>query len=177
LNAPAQRTPYGKPDLSGFWMPDNPTKYLLNLAAAGIKLSFEPIDKKQGFSLSRSACPLPNCLIAPVLTQVTDEFSSTSRPTRLSKICADEPAILVLIETSYSNQENQSTAGLESPLGRSQVRRVYLTSTARDSSTTSRKLGNLKELLQRAANPTTTWELPATPSMVTKPPCISTAIC
>ena len=33
LNAPAQRTPYGKIDLSGFWMPENPTKYLLNLAA------------------------------------------------------------------------------------------------------------------------------------------------
>ena len=33
LNAPAQRTPYGKPDLSGFWMPENPTKHLLNLAA------------------------------------------------------------------------------------------------------------------------------------------------
>jgi hypothetical protein len=25
MNAPAQRTPYGKPDLSGFWMPENPT--------------------------------------------------------------------------------------------------------------------------------------------------------
>ena len=33
LNAPAPRTPYGKPDLSGFWMPENPTKHLLNLAA------------------------------------------------------------------------------------------------------------------------------------------------
>src|SRR6478736_8690072 len=33
LNAPAQRTSYGKPDLSGFWMPENPTKHLLNLAA------------------------------------------------------------------------------------------------------------------------------------------------
>src|SRR5580700_10545720 len=33
LNAPAQRTPYGKPDLSGFWLPENVTKYLLNLAA------------------------------------------------------------------------------------------------------------------------------------------------
>lgn len=33
LNAPAQRTSYGKPDLSGFWLPENPTKYLLNLAA------------------------------------------------------------------------------------------------------------------------------------------------
>jgi len=33
LNAPAQRTSYGKPDLSGFWMPDDPVKYLLNLAA------------------------------------------------------------------------------------------------------------------------------------------------
>ena len=32
-NAPAVRTSYGKPDLSGFWMPENPTKYLLNLAA------------------------------------------------------------------------------------------------------------------------------------------------
>ena len=27
------RTSYGKIDLSGFWMPENPTKYLLNLAA------------------------------------------------------------------------------------------------------------------------------------------------
>jgi hypothetical protein len=33
LNAPAQRTSYGKPDLSGFWMPENLTKNLLNLAA------------------------------------------------------------------------------------------------------------------------------------------------
>ena len=33
MNAPAVRTSYGKPDLSGFWMPENPTKYLLNLAA------------------------------------------------------------------------------------------------------------------------------------------------
>src|SRR5438874_5523943 len=33
LDAPAQRTSYGKPDLSGFWMPENATKHLLNLAA------------------------------------------------------------------------------------------------------------------------------------------------
>jgi hypothetical protein len=33
LNAPTQRTSYGKPDLSGFWMPENPVKHLLNLAA------------------------------------------------------------------------------------------------------------------------------------------------
>jgi hypothetical protein len=33
LNAPTQRTSYGKPDLSGFWMPKDRTKYLLNLAA------------------------------------------------------------------------------------------------------------------------------------------------
>src|ERR1044071_4557503 len=33
LNAPPQRTSYGKIDLSGFWMPENPTKHLLNLAA------------------------------------------------------------------------------------------------------------------------------------------------
>jgi hypothetical protein len=33
LNAPAQRTSYGKPDLSGFWMPEPQTKYLLSLAA------------------------------------------------------------------------------------------------------------------------------------------------
>ena len=33
LNAPPQRTSYGKIDLSGFWMPENPTRYLLNLAA------------------------------------------------------------------------------------------------------------------------------------------------
>jgi hypothetical protein len=33
LNAPTQRTSYGKPDLSGFWMPEDRTKYLLNLAA------------------------------------------------------------------------------------------------------------------------------------------------
>jgi len=26
-------TPYGKPDLSGFWMPENATRHLLNLAA------------------------------------------------------------------------------------------------------------------------------------------------
>ena len=33
LKAPPQRTSDGKIDLSGFWMPENPTKYLLNLAA------------------------------------------------------------------------------------------------------------------------------------------------
>jgi hypothetical protein len=33
LNAPARRGPDGKPDLSGFWMPTNPVKHLLNLAA------------------------------------------------------------------------------------------------------------------------------------------------
>jgi hypothetical protein len=33
LNAPTQKTSYGKPDHSGFWLPTNPTKYLLNLAA------------------------------------------------------------------------------------------------------------------------------------------------
>jgi hypothetical protein len=33
VNAPAQRTSYGKPDLSGFWMPEDPVKHLLNLAA------------------------------------------------------------------------------------------------------------------------------------------------
>ena len=33
LNAPARRMPDGKPDLSGFWMPENPVKHLLNLAA------------------------------------------------------------------------------------------------------------------------------------------------
>ena len=33
LNAPTQRTPDGKPDLSGFWMPENSVKHLLNLAA------------------------------------------------------------------------------------------------------------------------------------------------
>ena len=33
LKAPALRTPDGKPDLSGFWMPENPVKHLLNLAA------------------------------------------------------------------------------------------------------------------------------------------------
>ena len=33
MNAPAQKTSYGKPDLSGFWIPENLTKHLLNLAA------------------------------------------------------------------------------------------------------------------------------------------------
>jgi hypothetical protein len=33
MNAPAVRTSYGKPDLSGFWMPENAVKYLLNFAA------------------------------------------------------------------------------------------------------------------------------------------------
>jgi len=33
VNAPTQRTSYGKPDLSGFWLPENATKHLLNLAA------------------------------------------------------------------------------------------------------------------------------------------------
>jgi hypothetical protein len=33
VHAPARRTPDGKPDLSGFWVPTNPVKHLLNLAA------------------------------------------------------------------------------------------------------------------------------------------------
>ena len=33
MNAPARRTPDGKPDLSGFWMPVEAVKHLLNLAA------------------------------------------------------------------------------------------------------------------------------------------------
>ena len=33
LKASTQRTSYGKPDLSGFWMPEDQVKYLLNLAA------------------------------------------------------------------------------------------------------------------------------------------------
>jgi len=33
LNASPRRTADGKPDLSGFWMPTNPVKHLLNLAA------------------------------------------------------------------------------------------------------------------------------------------------
>jgi hypothetical protein len=33
LNAPTAKTAYGKPDLSGFWLPENPTKHLLSLAA------------------------------------------------------------------------------------------------------------------------------------------------
>src|ERR1700733_4872172 len=33
LKAPTPRTPYGKPDLSGFWMPEDPVKHLLNRAA------------------------------------------------------------------------------------------------------------------------------------------------
>lgn len=33
MNAPPLRTSYGKPDLSGFWIPDPQVKYLLNLAA------------------------------------------------------------------------------------------------------------------------------------------------
>ena len=33
IKAPARRTPDGKPDLQGFWMPTNPVKHLLNLAA------------------------------------------------------------------------------------------------------------------------------------------------
>jgi hypothetical protein len=33
LAAPARRMPDGKPDLSGFWMPVDPVKHLLNLAA------------------------------------------------------------------------------------------------------------------------------------------------
>jgi hypothetical protein len=33
LSAPPQRTPDGKIDLSGFWLPTNPVKHLLNLAA------------------------------------------------------------------------------------------------------------------------------------------------
>jgi len=33
LNAPTPKTSYGKPNLSGFWMPENPTKHLLDLSA------------------------------------------------------------------------------------------------------------------------------------------------
>jgi hypothetical protein len=33
MNAPAVRTSFDKPDLSGFWLPDNLVKHLLNLAA------------------------------------------------------------------------------------------------------------------------------------------------
>jgi len=33
LNAPTRRTTDGKPDLSGFWMPREAVKYLLNLAS------------------------------------------------------------------------------------------------------------------------------------------------
>ena len=33
MNAPTQRTRDGKPDLSGFWMPEDAVKHLLNLAA------------------------------------------------------------------------------------------------------------------------------------------------
>lgn len=33
LAAPAQKTAYGKPDLQGFWLPENPVKLLLDLAA------------------------------------------------------------------------------------------------------------------------------------------------
>ena len=33
LKAPARRTAWGKPDLSGLWLPENPVKHLLNLAA------------------------------------------------------------------------------------------------------------------------------------------------
>lgn len=33
LKAPARRTPYGKPDLSGFWIPEPLTKYMINLAS------------------------------------------------------------------------------------------------------------------------------------------------
>jgi hypothetical protein len=33
LNAPAQRTSYGKPDLSGFWVPEPQISHLLDLAA------------------------------------------------------------------------------------------------------------------------------------------------
>src|ERR1700686_4246977 len=39
LNAPPVRTSYGKPDLSGFWMPEDPVKHLLNLAA-----DMQPLD-------------------------------------------------------------------------------------------------------------------------------------
>src|SRR3979409_2266455 len=33
LNAPARRMPDGKPDLSGFWMPEHPVKHPLTPAA------------------------------------------------------------------------------------------------------------------------------------------------
>jgi hypothetical protein len=33
MSAPARKTSYGKPDLSGFWIPENLVKHLLNVAA------------------------------------------------------------------------------------------------------------------------------------------------
>jgi hypothetical protein len=44
LKAPALRTPYGKPDLSGFWMPEDPVKHLL---------TWPPISRRTRFLLRR----------------------------------------------------------------------------------------------------------------------------
>jgi hypothetical protein len=66
-----------------------------------------------------------------------------SRPTRFSKICADKPTILVRKADLPPASKGVSDNG--------GARRIIITATIRDDSTASGKLGNLKELLQKAA--------------------------
>jgi len=66
-----------------------------------------------------------------------------SRPTRFSKICADKPTILVgKADSPPASKGDSDNSG---------ARRIIITATIRDDSTVSGKLGNLKELLQKAA--------------------------
>ena len=81
LNAPAQRTPYGKPDLSGFWLPENPTKHLLNLAADLEDVPLKPwaraaIDVARQFSANdrfiEALVPGPGVITTPDLSPALD---------------------------------------------------------------------------------------------------------
>ena len=59
---------------------------------------------------NRQACSLPNCLIAPVLTQVTDEFVLL----RVQPDCQRSAQRNQRSQLLCKSQENQSAAGLES---------------------------------------------------------------
>ena len=66
-----------------------------------------------------------------------------SRPTRFSKICADKPTIPV-----RKADLPPASKGVSDNSG---ARQIVYTTTIRNSSTATGKLGNLKELLQKAA--------------------------